>query len=187
MIYEITIVPETLAPGAKPTATHQPTIAEATPDGGISSEVLRSIRIGRIVQEILLDRRALQALGDLGNRLGHPIDTEIDRWDATGVTERTKSRRGAPAKTNDFFMRIAEEVLEAQAQGLAVRAYVADKEIAPLDTAKRWIRQARERGFLLSDGHGRRTFRPGPRFTEMRGAIDGEAARGRGRGNPQTG
>lgn len=75
--------------------------------------------------------------------------------DARGVTVRSIKRRSRrPVRTDDRHMRIAERYRDYP--GRDVVRHIAATEAVPYSTARRWVAEARDAGFLEPTSPGRR-------------------------------
>lgn len=137
-------------------------IAVEAGDGGVTTDVLRSVPLGRIVAQIS---------GDLGKTLSPALDRkELARFRAVAA-ELQPPRRGRPSKPPEHYRRIAELYLALQSEGfdrgildeIARRESTRNKPVAR-DTARDWVRKATVLEYLSPGVVGRAGRQPGPRL-----------------------
>ncbi len=160
------------APGAAPQPGDDVTNA-ATPRGGVTAQLLRSIPFGELLANVLAEVAGWERiLADQPDDGSEPEPWELDR---RAVRQARKigdleHKAGRRPRGDSFYRGIAELCLAIQAErpGDGVIHTLAKREHVAYETARSWVAKARsERYQMLAPGSpGRSGFEAGPRFYE---------------------
>jgi hypothetical protein len=141
------------------------------PDG-VTSTVLRSIRLGDLVTRV---RTAMRLSPDLAvavagmeNLRPSDFDVEVAAQLAAGVADPAPSPTSPNRKPDSFYAAIADQFLQEQERGPGVYARLEQLHAPrPAATIRSWVTTAERRGYLTPGTQGRQDRQPGPRLIEL--------------------
>ena len=155
-------------PGTTVVAEHFDDLNNAdTPRGGVTAQLLRTIPFGALLNEVLV-RMALWEVSwpGVSDDGSEPEDWEIGRKAKRTAGEILPLQHQAGRRPNpdDFYREVALECLAIQAERQdrnAIRT-LADRRVVPYETARTWVRKARQKGMLAPGSPGRPGLEAGP-------------------------
>lgn len=157
---------------------HRPPTYKQIPGRGVTTEVLRSIRIGKIRQAIAArllwwDRQISRGVADIppGLRLDLAALALLGLRSTEREAATATTRTGHPRLRDEFLETVARAWVEEAAEGRGALARMVDRfsdQTSSIETVKFWMRKARQAGWLAvppGGGRGRLLAIPGPRLT----------------------
>lgn len=138
-------------------------VGSATPDGGITSAVLRELSPPRAIQEAAAGLEEFAAPGTFGELLL--------RWrtEAVQAYERTLPsgpKGGRPRLSDEHLRAVALAYLEELNRGRGLLKRIGERFEVSEGTVRGWVHLARKAGFLAPAQQGKRGSGPGPRLAE---------------------
>jgi hypothetical protein len=153
----------TIEPWKRSSSTDDP----AVPPGGVTSAVLRGLRLGWVHSAL-----AYMATGRVANRF-YRLEEFLRADEVPGTRaalallgERRPQRIGRPRRSPEELREFAELFLATRGDHAAV-----SKELdgMPRETVRSWARAARTEGWLAPGQQGRKVPMPGPRLLDHQG------------------
>jgi hypothetical protein len=139
--------------------------------GGISTEILRAIPVGKIRASIQREVLAQEGFDILQVELRRSPAVGAHRKAAAEAVRGRKLGRGRPRLTDEFLREVAVVALQIQAEGVpkgGLRQAVGERfGNATAATVRDWFSRCREIGFLSQTHQGQRGVMPGQRLYDQ--------------------
>ncbi|MEU3168968.1 hypothetical protein [Streptosporangium sp. NPDC006930] len=134
----------------------------STPDGGITSAVLRELSPSRAIQEAVEGLREQAKPGTFGELLLKRRTEEVEPYERTAPSG---PKGGRPRLSDDHLRAVTTAYLEEQKDGRGLLKRLGARFNVSEQTARDWVHAARKREFLTPARQGvRGSASYGPRF-----------------------
>jgi hypothetical protein len=147
-------------------------IRSLIPASGITSDTLRAVRPGALLQQVrreIVNRpKWLRARKGLAPSQAPTDDQERRAREMAAAARPTRATTSGRALPDDFYRQVAFAYLDEQTKGRGIYNRMARRyRSRPIETIRTWVLEAERRGYLTKGTRGRVDRRPGPHLYDV--------------------